>query len=170
LRTAAEWGPESDGPQRFVSPAGWQTFRDYFVANLDHVIAQRDQGPSKGRPVCMHCYAYPTPRPAGAGLGTSSWLMPAMQKFGIPFDQWPGVAEVLVDHLGDLLLECAADQARFPGLHVFDSRKVPLDRAALGADGQSGDWINEIHLTRPGCSKIGRAWGADIEAYLKLHP
>ena len=63
LRTAAEWGPASDGAARYLSDAGWQTFCGYFRANLDAMLALRDAGPSKGAPMFLHGYSVPTPRP-----------------------------------------------------------------------------------------------------------
>jgi hypothetical protein len=65
-----------------------------------------------------------------------------------------------------LLKSCAADQAQFPGLQVFDSTAVPLALATAGSSGSSGDWHNEIHLNHSGCFKIARAWSEHIEAVL----
>jgi hypothetical protein len=170
LRTKDEWGAASQGGHRYLSAEGWQTFSEYFRANLDEVIALRDRGPSKGRPICMHTYAYPTPRPSGAGAGQGPWLMPSLVKFGIPEADWPALARALLDQLAELMLECAADQQRYPGLDVFDSRSVPIVPAALGAGGESGDWLNEIHLSKAGCRKLSHAWCAHIEQVLVANP
>ena len=158
------------GPRSWLSDEGWQTFAGYLRANLDEIIALRDSGPSKGRPVFMHTYAYPTPTRVGPGLGLKSWLLPSLTAMGIPHDDQPGVARALVDQLADLLLACAADQGRFPGLAVFDSRGLDIVPAAQGADGESGDWVNEIHLTHGGCRKLSRPWAASIEARLAAMP
>jgi len=170
LLTPPEWGPPSQGAPRYLSPEGWQTFATYFQANLDTMIAMRDSGPSTGRPLCMHTYAYPTPRPSGAGLGQGPWLMPSLQRFAIPEDDWPAVARALLDRLGDLMLQCAADTTRYPQLHVFDSRTLDVTAAEPGSEGRSGDWLNEIHLTREGCRKLALAWCTAIEAVLLANP
>lgn len=174
LRRNDEWGPESDGPQRYVNEAGWQVFRRYVQANLDHFIRLRDhkrgENGNAGRPLCMHTYAYPTPRPSGGGGGQGPWLMPAMQAYGIPLPDWPGVARVLVDRLAELMLECAADPMRYPALHVFDTRRVPIEPAKLQARHASGDWLNEIHLTQVGCDKLARPWCKAIEATIVANP
>lgn len=174
LRTAAEWGPASDGPARYVQPDGWATFAAYFRANLDLIFALRDRkaGPdgNRGRPVFMHTYAYPTPRPSGAGAGQGPWLYPAMLDYGVPKADWIGLARVLLDQLAELMLACAADTARYPGLHVFDGRQVALQPAALEAPGPSGHWVNEIHLTHAGCRRYTAAWCAAIEPVLLANP
>jgi hypothetical protein len=43
---------------------------------------------------------------------------------------------------------------------------VALEPAVSNATGRSGDWVNEIHLTRAGYRKLGRAWSPEIEAHL----
>ena len=95
------------------------------------------------------------------------WLWPAMSAYGIPADDRWGVAADMLGRLGRLLLEAAADAARFPNLHVFDTAtKVLLEPADETHTGPSGDWVNEIHLTRAGYRKLGRAWGPEIEGRL----
>lgn len=174
LRTETEWGPAADGAGRYLSAPGWQTFGEYFRANLDEIVKLRDKkaGPngSRGRPLCMHTYHYPTPRPSGAGLGQGPWLMPAMQAYAIPEADWPAVAKLLLDGLAELMLACAADADRYPALHVFDTRALPIVAAAPGSTGTSGDWLNEIHLTRAGCRKLALAWCAQIEQIMVANP
>jgi hypothetical protein len=170
LRKPSEWGPVSEGVGRYVSDDGWSTFEAYFRANLDLLIALRDSkhGPngSAGRPLCMHTYAYLTPRPAGAGAGYGPWLLPALVSYGVPEPDWPQLARHMVDRMADLLLACAADQVRFPALHVFDTRPIPINPASPGATGVSGDWSNEIHLTRAGCRKLALPWCTALEAVM----
>lgn len=174
LRTAAEWGPASDGPARYLSDPGWQTFADYFRANLGLMVALRDrkagEDGNRGRPLCLHTYGHPTPRPSGAGGGQGPWLMPSMEAYGIPPGDWPALAQCLLDRLADLMLSCAADTARFPAVHVFDTRALPLVAAAPGSRGESGDWLNEIHLTSEGCRKLARPWCDAIEAVVAANP
>ena len=166
LLSEAEWGPGELGASRYFSRAGWQTFAGYLRANVEHLLALRDSGPSKGRPIFMHCYAYPTPRPAGAGLGHGPWLNPALQAYAVPAEERSALARLLIDQLTALLLGMAADPARFPRLDCFDSRAIAIDAAAEGSEGESGDWINEIHLTRRGYDKLARAWAQHIEQVL----
>ncbi|MFT3663939.1 hypothetical protein [Piscinibacter sp.] len=163
LRAPAEWGPAGEGAARYLSDAGWQTFRGYFKANLDAIVALRGAGVSHGAPIFLHGYAVPTPRPAPAGLGIGPWLLPSIQACGIPEADYGAVAAVLIGRLAALLAECAADATRYPNVHFFDTTKIALTPAAVGSSGESGDWINEIHLNRAGCTKLAVPWATAIE-------
>ena len=166
LLESAEWGDAALGPKRYLSEAGWQTFCTYLKANLDLVIALRDSGPSAGAPIFLHGYAVPMPRPAGAGLGAGPWLLPAVQAYSVPEDDYAGVARELIGRLAALLAECAADSVRYPSLHFFDTTQIEIDPAQRGHGGESGDWINEIHLSWRGCQKLALPWAEAIEKVL----
>jgi len=170
LRHQTEWGPPSAGVARYFSEPGWTTYADYLRTNVRHLLTLRDQGPSAGKPVFMHCYAVPMPRPAGAedlGLGAAGpWLYPTLKAYALPSADWAAISRLMVFHLALLLKSMAADKAQFPGLHVFDSTAVPLALATPGSSGSSGDWHNEIHLNHSGSFKIARAWSEHIEAVL----
>ncbi len=167
LLEADEWGPASDGPARYLSPEGWQTFDTYLQANFAHLLALRDAGPSAGCPAFMHGYACPTPRKAGAGLGLGPWLLPSLQAHGIPPENWQALSALLMRKLGAKLAAIAADGERFPNLHFFDTCEIALDAATLDAEGESGDWVNEIHLTRGGYAKLTAPWGVAIEQVMR---
>jgi hypothetical protein len=167
LLPAAEWGPVQDGPARYLSPEGWQTFDTYLRANFDHMLALRDTGPSARCPAFIHAYACPTPRDAGAGFGLGPWLMPSLVSHGIPTEDWVALSALLMRELGQLLEAIAADGVRFPNLHFFDTRTIAIEPAALGATGASGDWMNEIHLTRAGYKKLALPWAAAIETVMR---
>jgi hypothetical protein len=166
LLTEPEWGPPELGAPRYLSDAGWDTFSTYAQANLEHLLGLRERGPSAGQPVFLHGYAFPTPRAAGAELGMGPWLLPALQRYAIPDADGVVVAHELLRRLGALLAASAADSARFPNLHFFDTAAIPIDAALPGTTGLSGDWVNEIHLTRAGYGKLAVPWAAAIEATL----
>ncbi len=173
LRRQTEWGAPSAGVARYFSEDGWATFSAYLKANLKHVISLRDDGPNRGKPIFMHCYAVPTPRPAGSeGVDASSgpWLYPALKAYAIPQADWAAMSRLMLAKFSTLLKACAADSASYPQLHVFDSTQVPIAPATLGSSGISGDWHNEIHLNHSGCFKIARAWSTHIEAVLSGKP
>lgn len=165
LRTAGEWGLPSMGAARYLSDDGWTTFSTYLAANFEALLKTRDRGPSQGCPVFMHGYAVPTPRPSGAGP-VGPWLLPSIVAYAIPEADRPALAELLIERLAALLGGMAADRTRFPNLHFFDSTRVAVARASATATGESGDWVNEIHLNRAGCRKVARAWSVAIEAVL----
>jgi hypothetical protein len=170
LLTAAEWGPAASGAIRYLSAAGWATFRGYLIENYRLLVAARD-GPdsdSRGAPIFTHTYAFPTPRDAPAGPGVGPWLAPALRAYGIPEQDWNACADELIGRLADLLVEIGSRSAEFPNVHVFDSVAMvpPIVRAAPGTTGVDGEWANEIHLTRKGCAKLSAAWCAAIEPLL----
>ncbi|MDM4768324.1 hypothetical protein [Pelomonas sp. SE-A7] len=166
LRRQTEWGPPSAGVGRYFSEPGWTTLADYLRTNLRHLISLRDQGPSAGKPMFVHCYAVPMPRPAAAEDGRGPWLYPMLKAYAVPSADWLAVSRLMVMHLAQLLKSLAADKEQFPHLHVFDSTSVPLATATPGSSGVSGDWHNEIHLNHSGSFKIARAWSEAIENVL----
>lgn len=173
LRRQTEWGAPSAGVSRYFSEDGWATFSTYLRANLKHVLSLRDAGPSRGKPVFLHCYAVPTPRPAGsegADAASGPWLYPALKAYAVPQADWAAMSRLMLARFSTLLKSCAADPAQYPSLQVFDSTQVPIAPAALGSSGISGDWHNEIHLNHSGCFKIARAWSTHIEAVLSGKP
>ena len=167
LREAAEWGDASQGAARYLSDAGWQTFSTYLKANLKHMVGLRDAGPSRGAPMFLHGYAVPMPRPAPAELGIGPWLYPSVQAYAVPEADYEAVAALLIRRLAALLAECASDAANFPNLHFFDTTLIPIQAAAKGSSGESGSWINEIHLNRQGCSALAVPWAAAIEKVIR---
>lgn len=157
-----EWGPAADGVSRYISEAGWQRFATYIQSNLDALIALRDGSLSAGCPVFMHTYAFMTPRFAPALPGTEAFIAPALQAFGIPRADWTALTRELLTRFAQLLLDAAANQARYPGLHVYDTTAVPILPANPESTGSSGDWANETHLARSGYEKLGLAWSRAI--------
>ncbi len=173
LRRQTEWDAPSKGVARYFSEDGWNTFAAYVKANLKHVLSLRDDGPNKGKPIFMHCYAVPTPRPAGSAdqdASSGPWLYPALKAYAIPQADWAAMSRLMLSRLATLLKACALDKEQYPNLQVFDSTQVPIAPATLGSSGISGDWHNEIHLNHSGCFKIARAWSTQIEAVLSGKP
>jgi hypothetical protein len=170
LRKPAEWGAPNAGVSRYFSEDGWATFSEYLRINLKHLLSLRDAGASQGKPLFIHCYAVPTPRPAGADGAYGPWLFPALKAFAIPQADWAAMSRLMLSKMAALFKACAADKDNYPNLHVFDSTQVPIAPAALGSTGISGDWHNEIHLNHSGCFKIARAWSTYLEAVLSGKP
>lgn len=111
----------------------------------------------------------PTPRPAGVFPSSSlvgPWLHKAVVAYGIPEADYLPVGSELIRRFNALGSECAVDAVRFPNLHFLDSLSIPLLPAALGATGDSGDWINEIHLNRGGLGKFSPRYAALVEQVL----
>lgn len=155
--------PGETGPARYLSEPGWQRLAGYLVTNLADLVQRRDLGVNHGVPLLLHTYSAPVVRPAGVVTAPQGWLYPAFQTCGIPPAAQQGVADLLFERLRRLWLDTAPTLLN---VHVFDSAAVPLVPARPEATGASGDWVNEIHLTRAGYAKLGAAMGPWMEALL----
>jgi hypothetical protein len=151
--------------ESYLSPAGWQTFETHIRAMFAKLVQMRDVKPTnRGIPIFLHTYHFPTIRNAPAGLSFGPWLYKACISFDIPESIWPTLGRRLFNRFGELLNSIALAHTNF---HVFDSANlVPLTPAQPRSTGESGDWINEIHLTWQGYEKVALAWAKDIEFIL----
>ncbi|HET7793762.1 MAG TPA: hypothetical protein VFL64_10300, partial [Rhizobacter sp.] len=92
---------------------------------------------------------------------------PSLQAHGIAQADWLPLATLLIRKLGGMLAAIAADGASFPNVHFFDTSAIAITPAALDSEGTSGDWVNEIHLTRAGYRKLAVPWAAAIEQTMR---
>lgn len=122
------------------------------------IVALRDAAGSanRGKPLIVHTYDYPTPRPAPATFIiapiTKPWMHPIFERYQISKSLRTKISDLLLDALADALL---ALQDELPAFHVADTRGL-LERADIGAKGNSGDWLNEIHPNGSGYRKIAK--------------
>lgn len=169
LRTPAERGPDP-APEDYISDPGWATFASHVGAVFSAFVAARDASALNARtPVVWHDYARVMPRPSGAGLGFGPWLLPALQAFAVPDDDLLAVSDQLTMRLKQLVFDLVGSRlAADPGCQLFvaDSMAAGITLADLGSDGVSGDWVNEIHLTRAGYAKAAAAWQAVLDPIL----
>ncbi len=165
LLTRSERGGDPAEAAAYLSAQGWQLFEQYLGANFANLLAVRDAtADNRGIPVFVHTYHYPTVRNAPAGLGFGPWLFPAMLAYQVPQALWPAMAAELFDRFRGLLQAIAAQSSN---VLVFDSaQQAVLEPALPGTTGESGDWINEIHLTWQGYEKIALPWSQRIEQVL----
>lgn len=159
---------------KYISKDGWAALatglRDSFLT-LDRM---RRSGLSRSSPMMAHTYHTPTVRPAGALPGQDGWLYPALTLYNIPSTQWQALTEHLFGLLRKTLLSFDHDHGtsagRIDNLHVFDSTSVAgVVPAQPDSKGESGDWINEIHLNSAGYQKLGVEMGPWIEGLLRRY-
>lgn len=164
LLAAAEWGPPEQGPDRYISEAGWATFASHMGEVMDQFLAVRDGGQNADTPVVFHSYDYPTPRDAPAPL-VGPWLYRAMNdRYAIPSADWIALSTVLINRLFALLTELVTQRPQ-KGLSLIDTRGT-IQPAGLGSVGPDGDWQNEIHPTAHGYSLLAQRWRPCIEGLL----
>lgn len=166
LKTPAERGNGPLAGADYISEAGWQVFADHIAAVFNQLVDERDSGINRDTPLVWHNYARVMPRPAGAGLNFGPWLLPAIDLYAVPASDRLAVSDELITRLGRLVAGIvAARLAKDPAakLHVADSQSAGLVLAAPDSDGESGDWINEIHPTRGGYRKVADAFAAVLD-------
>jgi lysophospholipase L1-like esterase len=169
LRTAAERGPGPLAPADYLSEPGWTTFADHVGLVFNQMIDLRDSGINRSTPLVWHNYARVMPRPAGAGPAFGPWLLPALDAYGVPPAARLAVSDELMSRLRRLIDDLvAARRVVDPAcaLFVADSMAAGIELAEAGSDGVSGDWVNEIHLTRDGYRKCADAWQQVLDPLL----
>jgi lysophospholipase L1-like esterase len=128
------------------------------------IVSIRDSADSKskGAPIIVHTYDYPTPRAApamfvGAIPVLGPWLHKAFKGSGLDIVLQQQIVNLLMDKLADTLLSMDARQGsaatRLPAFHVIDTRNT-LIAANPTEIGNSNDWLNEIHPNMDGYRKI----------------
>lgn len=168
LRTPAERGPDPL-PADCISEPGWLSFAAHVQTVFGELLDLRDSGINRSTPLVLHNYARVMPRPSAAAPGFGPWLWPAMQTYAVPSALLLALSDELMDRLQCLLDEVVAarwQQDPDCGVYLADSMASGVDLADAGSTGASGDWINEIHLTRAGYRKCAQAWQAVLDPLL----
>lgn len=150
-------------PQDLVDAAALALLDQYLVESYRGFVEYRDRAgsPNAGVPMIAHTYDYPTPNDAPAlafGVRISGpWIYPLLNG-RIPRSAWQPLTDYLLDHVAQTLLSLPA---QLPDFHVVDTRGT-LVRAALGAQGDSNDWENEIHPNAGGYRKLAAKVAAEV--------
>ena len=169
LRTAAERGAGPLTPADYISVPGWATFVDHIGAVFNQLIDIRDSGVNRSTPLVWHNYARVMPRPAPAGLGFGPWLLPSLINYAVPSVDHLAVADELLARLRVLIDELVVSrQAKDAqcAVYVTDSMSAGITLAEPDTTSVSGDWVNEIHLTRGGYQKCAGAWQKVLDPLL----
>jgi hypothetical protein len=169
FRTPDERGPGASAGADYISAPGWATFSDHLGVVFNRLIDLRDSGVNRRTPLVWHNYARVMPRPSPAGLGFGPWLLPSLDSFSVPPDARLAVADELLGRLRRLIDDLtAARKAADPTCNVYvaDSMSQDIVLADGNATDVSGDWINEIHLTRAGYRKAAQAWQQVLDVLL----
>ena len=106
-------------------------------------------------PIYYHTYGYPTARNAPASVA-GPWLYEAYTQKDIPNQYWDALTHALMNKLAKIL---DSFSSLGNNLHLVDTlADVDLKPAAASSTGNSGDWLNEIHLNDSGKDKVARYW------------
>ncbi|HEV8315125.1 MAG TPA: hypothetical protein VGQ23_18835 [Burkholderiaceae bacterium] len=174
VRAQAPAGSDPARPESYVDLAQLDALLVALQADYASIVALRDSADSlsQGAPIFVHTYAYPTPRNAPATFlfapVRGPWFYPVLKNSGLGEALQMGIAEVVIDRLADALLALDSQSGRveaLPAFHVVDTRTA-LVRAAFGATGPSGDWLNEIHPNHDGYRKLAGRLATALNAAL----
>lgn len=152
----------------YVDADALAAFAEEMKTAYRSIVALRDgaASPNRGKPIIVHTYDYPTPRPAPATFlivpFTRPWMHPVFEARQVPKSLRIAVAAQLLDALAEALL---ALEDELPAFHVVDTRGL-LQRADVDARGNSGDWLNEIHPNVDGYRKIASRLAARLHRVL----
>jgi hypothetical protein len=169
LRTAAERGPGALAPADYLSEAGWTAFAARVGTLFNQLIDLRDSGINRSTPLVWHNYARVMPRPAAAGPAFGPWLLPALDAYAVPPAARLAVSDELMSRLRRLIDSLVAARRKTDpacALHVVDSMAAGVVLAEADSREVSGDWMNEIHLTRDGYRKCADAWQRVLDPLL----
>lgn len=131
---------------------------EHLKDNFRYLVGLRDNSEieeNRTIPIFFHTYGYPTPRNAPASV-SGPWLYKAFNQMGIPPHYWNALSDALMDKLADMLRNFVGISTN---LRLIDTlNNVALNRSNAGDTGNSGDWLNEIHLNNEGKDKVARYW------------
>lgn len=155
-----------------ANPASYSGFFADVVQNIGRFVDLRDSAKddvTRAAPIFVHGYDYLQARPAsaqvfaGSRVGKGPWLHPALKAAGLTDAQMRAAADAVVDELNRQLQRVIA---RLPNVHVIDQRGL-LTPAAANTAGADADWLDEIHPTKEGFSKLARSrWDVPLSEAL----
>lgn len=152
----------------YVNAERLEIFKQGVQAGYRTIVALRDSdgSPNQGKPIIVHTYDYPTPRPSPANFLiapiTKPWMHPVFERCQVPKSLRIQVSDIMLDTLADTLVELGKE---LPAFYVVDTRNT-LERADIESKGNSGDWLNEIHPNSDGYRKIANKLAAKLHKLL----
>lgn len=128
-----------------------------FIALRDGADRER----TRRAPLFLHGYDYLQPRDAparlfaGSRLGSGPWIYPALHDAGLSGTEMRETARRVIDQLNEHLRRLIASLPADANVWLLDQRGL-LTLAEPGSTGASGDWMDEIHPTSAGFTKLAQ--------------
>ena len=161
---------------RLANPASYTEFFADVVQNIGRFVDLRNSARdavTRAAPIFVHGYDYLQPRPAGAQIfagsriGRGPWLHPSLKAAGLTDAQMRSAADAVIDEMNLQLQRVIAGLAN---VHVIDQRGL-LTPAAANATGPDADWLDEIHPTKEGFTKLAHnRWDVPLSKALGWQP
>jgi hypothetical protein len=141
-----------------------------FIALRDGADRER----TRRAPLFLHGYDYLQPRDAparlfaGSRLGSGPWIYPALHDAGLSGTEMCETARRVIDQLNEHLRRLIASLPADANVWLLNQRGL-LTLAELGSTGASGDWMDEIHPTSAGFTKLAQQrWSPWLAQSLSL--
>jgi hypothetical protein len=161
---------------RLAQPASYAEFFQDVIQNIGRFVDLRDSAKdevTRAAPIFVHGYDYVQPRPAsaqlfaGSRIGKGPWLHPSLKAAGLSDAQMRAAADAVVDEMNGQLRQVIAKLAN---VHIIDQRGL-LTPAAPNTTGANADWLDEIHPTKDGFTKLARnRWDVPLSEALGWRP
>lgn len=161
---------------RLANPASYTEFFADVVQNIGRFVDLRNSARdavTRAAPIFVHGYDYLQPRPAGAQIfagsriGRGPWLYPSLKAAGLTDTQMRAAADAVIDEMNLQLQQVIAGLAN---VHVIDQRGL-LTPAAANTTGPDADWLDEIHPTKEGFTKLAHnRWDVPLSKALGWQP
>lgn len=139
----------------------WQAVADLrskYLTPCFKAIYDLVQADARNRDVPILVNSYDVPVARDAPAVKKAWLFEAYTKNKIPRGLWADTTKAIFDSIG---AELDSWRAGRPNVSLVPTRGV-LDPADPTSQGESGDWINEIHPNRRGWQKLAPIWRASF--------
>jgi hypothetical protein len=162
--------------EQLATPASYAAYFDDVIRNIGRFVDLRDSAHdavTRAAPIFLHGYDYLQPRPApaqifaGSRIGKGPWLYPSLKAAGLSDAQMRSAADAVVDEMN---LQLQRVIAVLPNVRVIDQRGL-LTPASAGSTGPEGDWLDEIHPSKEGFTKLARnRWDVPLSRALGWQP
>ncbi len=159
LPPAKRTRPVSDGISRYVDTDALNTLMGNVRKGFRKLARLRDRAPGKTKdaPIVTLTYDYAVPQNEPVRFLDfdlqGPWLYTAVQKAGIPVEDWIPVARSLSDSLAKALQELEQGTGPVENFHVVNILDT-LTPPRLTDVGPTTHWLNEIHPNCDGYSLI----------------
>ncbi len=134
----------------------------YLAPGFAALYAEVQTSRHAGLPIFLNLYDTPVARNAPAFPGGRSWLYEAYVKNSIPPQLWPDLTSGIFAEVQTAVSGWASGRS---GLHCVRTNGT-LAAADPDAQGDSGDWLNEIHPNGSGWKKLAGVWQKALKKVL----
>lgn len=143
-------------PSEYLNTEAIAKLKEYLNKNFTRVYEEvRGSSKNSKPPIFLNSYDIPVARDAPAIRGfVGPWLYSAYLKNFVSPMHWQGLTEIIFLHVRDVVEEWSLNKE---GTFVVPTYGI-LQGADSLSNGDSGDWVNEIHPNEKGWKKQVAAW------------